>query len=163
MPISVDTRSTKAVLDQLERNTNPLGLATYMGTIAAPYFSRRARDRFKTGGDNASGSWAALTEATKEIRQNLGYSSGARKGEINVRSGRMQDWLVRPNIVLAEDAAGTTLTWPGPEDRKMVERLAQAAGRRRGPARWVIAYDAGDVAYLLRTMESFAMTGKARG
>lgn len=80
--------------------------------------------------------------------------------KINERTGKLKNALIKPSIRVSQDIVGTTMEWPsGEAERGMKERLAQAAGRRKGPARYVIAYDLNDVAYLLNTMEAFVMTG----
>lgn len=134
------------------------GLAGYLNTVANPHLTRVATRRFRTKGDSASGKWAALAQSTQEIRQNLGFSPN----ETNVRTGIMRDFVTNPSPVISQDIIGTTMDWPGTPGATLGRRLAQAAGHGRGPARWVIAYDVNTVAYLLKTLESWAMTGKAR-
>lgn len=157
--VKVDIRSAERDIHTLLRTTTPTSLAGYLTSIASPHFSRRANERFNQG-DNASGAWAQLSEATKEIRHNLGYYDDKK---INERTGKLKKALIRPSIRVSQDIVGTTMEWPsGEAEYGMKERLAQAAGRRKGPARYVIAYDLNDVAYLLNTMEAFVMTGNLK-
>lgn len=138
--------------------TSAPSLAGYLETVVSPHLTRRAESRFKSAGDSASGKWAELTEATKEIRENLGFS----RDEINVRTGTLRDYLTKPNPVTVQDALGTTMEWPGRPGRNLNSRLAQASGKRRGPARWVVAFDAGTVAFILSTLESWVVSGRSR-
>lgn len=134
------------------------GLAGYLNTVANPHLTRAAKDRFRGKGDSASGKWAELSQATQEIRSNLGFAPN----DINVRTGIMRSFVTSPSPVFSQDIIGTTMEWPGTPSPILGRRLAQAAGRGKGPARYIIAYDLNTVAYLLATLETWTMKGKAR-
>ena len=156
--ITVDTRRVSRILEATNSFVSPLGLAGYLDSVANPHLARAAKARFKSKGDSASGKWAELSEATQQIRQNLGYSPD----EINVRTGKMREFVTNPSPVIMQDAIGTTMEWPGAPGANLDKRLKQAAGRGRGPARWIIAYDVNTVAYILQTLGTWTMRGRAR-
>lgn len=156
--ITIDVRKVSRILEASNSFISPVGLAGYLNSVANPHLTRVAKARFKSGGDSASGKWAALSQATQEIRENLGYPPN----EINVRTGKMREFLINPSPVISQDAAGTTMEWPGTPGADLNKRLKQAAGRGRGPARWIIAYDTNTVAYILSTLETWAIRGRAR-
>lgn len=156
--VEVDITPARQVLAGVQRNISAGGLWGFAKQVAEPRFASQAAQRFDAGGDSASGRWAPLAEATVEIRTNLGFLPI----RINERTGMLRNWLTNPNSILAADALGMTMTYPGQPSALLMRRLRQAAGRGRGPARPVIAYGASDVAYILRSLESWAMVGSAR-
>lgn len=156
--VYIDTRRVSRILESTYSFISPPGLAGYLNTVANPHLTRVAKARFKSKGDSASGKWAPLAQATQEIRSNLGFSPD----DINVRTGTMRDFVTNPSPVITQDIIGTTMDWPGAPGVQMSRRLAQAAGRGRGPARYVIAYDMNTVAYILSTLETWTIRGKAR-
>lgn len=154
--VVIDDSSARAALDGVMRRTGPDSLAAFMTAIAAPYFSRKADERFRT---SSGGDWPALQEVTHDIRESLGFTRGENVGEINVRTGMLRNWATQPKISIAHDGIGTTMKWPGdePTSAEMKHRLAQAAGKRKGEARFVIQYDISDVAHLVSAMTGFVM------
>ncbi|WKW85476.1 hypothetical protein SEA_REYNAULD_24 [Rhodococcus phage Reynauld] len=148
-----DKTARKAIEDVISR-TGPESLAAYMTAIAAPYFTRKAKERFDT-----SEGWAPLADVTHDIRESMGFSRGDEPGQINVRTGMLRDWVTNPKIVIQYDAVGTVMKWPGdePSSKEMKHRLEQAAGNRKGPARFVIQHDISDVAHLVSTLTAYVM------
>lgn len=155
--VTINMGRVSKILDSTDANISPIGLAGYLGTVVSPHLAREAKSRFQTKGDNASGTWAPLAQSTQEIRANLGFTPD----DINVRTGRMRDYMTNPSPVLAHDFLSTSMEWPGTPGANLGRRLAQAAGRGRGPARHVVAYDMNTVAFILRSLESWAVFGKA--
>lgn len=142
----------------MDKFISPAGLAGYMSSVVKPRLDRDAKGRFRSKGDGASGKWAPLAQATQDIRQNLGFSPN----DINVRTGTLRDFVTNSSPVISQDLIGTTMEWPGNPGSNLGRRLAQAAGRGKGPARYVIAYDMNTVAYILSTLETWTVKGKGR-
>lgn len=160
--VSVDVSSADTALSAVLQNISDASLAGFLSTAAATRFATHAEERFAQGGDGASGKWAPLAPATVEIRENLGFTPGTGMGEINVRTGSLRDWLTKPDVMTFPDALGVSMAWPGPEpDAQTAKKLAQAAGKKKGPARPVVAYDEADVAYLLSALSAWTLTGGA--
>lgn len=160
--VSVDISSAELSMSKILANLSDTSLAGFLETVVAHRFSERADERFAMGGDSASGKWAPLSPATIEIRKNLGYTSGAGQGEINVRTGNLREWLVNPTTMTVPDGLGVSMAWPGPEaDATISDALAQAAGKKKGPERPVIAYDAADVGFILSSLTAWTLTGAA--
>lgn len=161
--VSVDISSADIALSRILTNISDPSLAGYLTSVVAHRFADRASTRFAQSGDSASGAWAALAEATVEIRKNLGYTPGTARGEINVRTGTLRDWLTKPETMTVPDGLGVSMAWPGPEpDAATASKLAQAAGKKKGPARPVVAYDMADVSYILTTLAAWTLTGGAK-
>ena len=161
--VEVDTTLAEKVVTGVLDNAGDASLAVFLMGNVAPRLSRKAKKRFAASGDDASGQWPALAPSTVEIRKSLGFTPGTRKGEINVRTGELQDWLVDPDPGVIHDGVGTTLMWPAeqPKSVGLRRKLAQAAGKGRGgKERFVVAFDLDDVAYIHSSLETFLLTGK---
>lgn len=161
--VDVDTSLAEKVIGGVLDNAGDASLALFLMGNVAPRLSRQAKKRFASSGDDASGQWPALAPSTVEIRKSLGFTPGTRKGEINVRTGELQDWLVNPDPSVMYDGVGTTLAWPAdqPKSAGLRRKLAQAAGKGRGgKERFVVAFDFDDVAYIQSSLETFLLTGK---
>lgn len=156
--VTINMGRVSQILEKVDANISPIGLAGYMTTVVNPHLTNAAKARFKSKGDSASGDWAPLAQATQEIRTNLGFTPD----DINVRTGLLRSFVTNPSTNVMQDPIGTTMEWPGTPGVALGRRLAQAAGRGRGPARYVIAYDVNTVAYILRTLDSWTILGRAR-
>lgn len=158
--VKITDTSARKLITLAEQRVSVSALAGHMAGVIQPYLSRRARARFKMGGDDASGgAWTPLSESTKRVRKSLGY--GAEK-PINIRTGHMRDTIVgaKPDVVSTDTV--TTLAFPGngimgrPD---MFHRGQQTIGNRSGPAREVVAVDKTDIAQVLSYMSKFIVGG----
>jgi hypothetical protein len=137
----------------------PASMGVYLSTVVHPRLARRARERFRSEGDEAvGGKWAPLSEATLEIKEHLGYG----RKKINERTGHLRDSIVESKPVLGHNGFGETLDFPGNWDRPdLFLRNMQAAGMLKGPARPVVGSDyENDVAHMLTTLQAWVVTGK---
>lgn len=153
--VSINSARVDRILKTLQTNTSDVVLSGVMAGAIHQHLQRRMLKRFQTSGDSAVGDWQPLSEATKEIRVNLGFSSGARKGQINVRTGHMKKTLTEAKADIAITPVAVALSYPGNGimDRPdMFHRTEQALGRRKGPARPTSGVDAVDVAAVLSAL-----------
>lgn len=163
--IWVQMLNATRVIDGLLYTTSGPAQAGFMSGTVSPYLSRQAAQRFEDSKDASGAKWAPLKPATVSWRVGLGFSPGTGKGEINVRTGNLRDWLKYPSIAATPTADGALMAWPSKTagTESMQNRLAQAAGELNGPARWAIGYNANDVAHILGTMQAFLVSGAPRG
>jgi hypothetical protein len=124
-------------------------LATFMTTSMLPYLRRRAKERFASEGDDVSGKWAPLTEATNEIRQRGGFPP---EHPINQRTHGLYQWITAGAVPLLEiSSTSTTMTWPGNVSGDMSDKFSTAQkGKSKGgrygatPARPVVGLGLAD-------------------
>lgn len=149
-------------------------LMLFMSGRMRPIMQRRARDRFAREGDEVSGDWLPLTEATNEIRQREGFPA---EHPINQRTHGLFDWITRGHTTVIRGGVGwATMDWPGPQPNKnLFDKLqtaqigkakgdssgltggAKKAGGRFGstPARPVIGLDSRDAANAISSLSIF--------
>ncbi|URG17386.1 head-to-tail connector protein [Rhodococcus phage Mbo2] len=153
--VSVNSARVDRLLKTLINNTSDAILSTALAGSIHQHLQRRMVKRFAAGGDDASGTWTPLSEATLEIRQSLGFTRGDRKGQINVRTGHMKDQLTKSKPDVSVTPVAVALSFPGngiSERPDMFHRTQQALGNRRGPARPTLAYNETDVAVILTSL-----------
>jgi hypothetical protein len=126
-----------------------------------PYLRQRALARFSTGGDDASGNWPALHEATQNWRMSEGYGPS---GPINVRTGDLERYIsgVNPALLITPDSV--TMIYPGnlPDDPILDRKYRTAQlGYKKKPvtaARPVIAMSSADWTFIYTTLERHIAT-----
>lgn len=145
----------------LQRLYVGMGTASIIGAMGVihEHFTSKSAEMFSNEKDPWGNDWAALSEATKQIRINLKFPPGP----INTRTGRLRDHFVtaRPDIIGSSDSvvsyAYPTRAFP---DRDIFKRLEQASGLNpRGPtARRVVGMDETDIAVVLTTLSASIFT-----
>lgn len=143
-------------------------LMVFMRAAMLPYLQRRARERFSREGDDVSGSWLPLSEATNEIRVREGFPG---EHPINQRTHELYNWITHgttPVIRGGNDWA--TLDWPGPQPNPaLYEKLTTAQRGKSGgrgkdkykgnfgptPARPVIGINQRDAAAAISVLTTF--------
>lgn len=155
--VAIDLARAGRMMDHLIRQTSSLAQSQFLTGVVSPYLSRQAESRFADSVDPSGNRWEDLEDSTVSFRRSLGFTPGTGRGEINVRTGKLRDWLAYPAIAVLPIDEGAVMQWPSRDSVgvDMEHRLAQAAGNRKGPARWVIGYNVADVAYILANMETF--------
>lgn len=108
--MQTDARDVMSMLSKLERAMEPSAIAVWLGTVVDPYIRKRARNRFKTEGDDVSGKWAPLLGPTQYFRASQGFSP---EHPINVRTGALEAYITGSPNRLSVTPAGATLTLPG--------------------------------------------------
>lgn len=140
-------------------------LADFMALKVYPYLHDRAVDRFTLEGDDASGKWPALHEATQNFREYVGHD---REHPINRRTGELEDYIrdVNPAIVISPDSV--TMIYPGdlPNGGVLEKKYRRAQlGSNQKPytaARPVIAMNQADYTFIYGALEHHIMT-RGRG
>lgn len=144
--VEVNIAEAMGMLGRADRAISTFNLATILEGPVEEYMQQRAEVRFGQEGDDASGKWLELTQATKSIRRKKGYP----ESPINVRTGEMRNWVTHAEgqlVLFGEDLA---LLWPGEEPMgELADKImhAQAGDREtRTPPRPVIAANETDLA-----------------
>ena len=97
------------LLEAVDQATSPESLALFLSEDAQPYFANEIIDRFAVEGDEKSGDWEPLADATVAIRQQLGYPGS---DPINERAGDLLR-LVVENYDIEPTPSGAVMQIPG--------------------------------------------------
>lgn len=155
-----DAAHLQGVLLMLEDKLNPLGLAEFMDATVDPFLRMRTEDRFAQEGDDVVGSWQPLQLATQQIRASKGFSPAH---PINVRTGKMRNFLVNRPADVKPNGFGATLTYPGPiGDSELFEKLSTAQGGKSYPStppRPVIGVNENDMLFVTSELVAWLMEG----
>ena len=84
----IDTTDVDNMLDRMAVGLADPSLISWLRGDVSPYLEKDIAQRFDSEGDNKSGSWPALHEATIAIREELGFGAGP----INVRTGDLREF-----------------------------------------------------------------------
>lgn len=110
MSLTVSEKQVESLLWALDTALNPFAIAGFLGAEVDPYIRTRARQRFRDEGDDVSGKWAPLAEATWTWRTGQGYQA---QHPINKRSGELEGWVTESAHRMNVHTLGATLTMPG--------------------------------------------------
>lgn len=105
-----DDRSIVKALTRAELALTPASLASFLRKEATPFLQRRARRRFASEGDAASGDWADLLPTTQAWRDYHGFGTSH---PINVRTGNLRSWLLESEGTVTTSAELAKMRWPG--------------------------------------------------
>lgn len=108
--INFDSVSVEEVLRNLESTFESASLADFLRNEATSHLRARARSRFSSEGDDATGKWLPLKESTNAIRRKLGFPPAH---PINVRTGELKAYVLVAPPAIIQTAGAATLTWPG--------------------------------------------------
>lgn len=164
-------RSVEALLESMEEDLSGESLADFMGKEIFPYLRDQSLDRFETKGDETTGKWAPLSEASERWRR----WDGVAGDELNKRTGKLEDFIQQaiPGLLVGSDSA--VLQYPSgmPSDKNTAQkyRLAQqgqAAGvdkrrKPKTPPRPIVAVGVEELAVVQSRLERFIMTGEVLG
>lgn len=151
-------------IDKLAGALSPTGLALWMESVLTPYLQQRARDRFRSEGDDAVGKWAPLSPATVSIRENAGYSG---EHPINHRSGQLERYITSGAVMrVTLFPGGALMTYPGNEPTGELGRKLQTAQEGKGqpytPARPVLGISSKDISFAITALDEY-ITSAGRG
>lgn len=139
---------------------SPPGLGAFLGTSIGPYLTRRAKERFSSEGDDASGPWAPLKPYTVQVREEGNWPVSG-EHPINRRTGELENWVVGSGWDAYPTAAGATLRFPGTKPSgELRDKVQTAQHGRTNPStvpRPVLAVNETD---LLFTLTAFAAAVK---
>lgn len=105
-----DDAGVERMLDALDTALNPVAVAGFLAGVVDPYLRGRASDRFRSEGDDVSGAWAPLAEATQHIREQMGYGAAH---PINKREGDLEAYITQTEAAVHPNPLGATLRLPG--------------------------------------------------
>lgn len=147
---TIDTHSVELTLERLDTALSPGGIAAFLKGAVEPYIKERAQSRFDSEGDDVSGKWQPLSPATQDIRSRGEWSVGAAH-PINVRTTELERYITKSQGLVAPNALGATLTYPGspPGTSGLTEKMRTAQQGRsnpRTPPRPVIGVNEQDLA-----------------
>lgn len=146
--IRVDSKSVQLMLERLEFSLSAIGLGIYMEGVDE-YVRGRIRSRFASEGDDVSGPWAPLKDATIAMRESAGYPGDH---PINERTGEMYDLLTGGAARVTLSGLGATYTHPSGGSALAKEKIRVAQEGSASPAtvpRPVLGLNERDLASLL--------------
>lgn len=106
--IHVASEQAELLLKRLMLSLSVIGLSAYMEGVD-DFVKGRIRQRFAQEGDDVSGQWMPLKEATVAMRESAGYPG---EHPINVRTGEMYNLLTSGPARVTATSAGATYTHP---------------------------------------------------
>lgn len=138
------------MLDHLDSALSPVGLATFLHGPVESHLRRRAKERFASEGDDASGKWAPLQQSTIEFRESGGF--GPRP--INRRTGELEAYITQSDADITSVPGLSTLVYPKdqPGTSGLRQKVQTAQGGRSEPrtvARPVLALSENDLAAVM--------------
>lgn len=157
-----DDRGVAAMLGRLEMALEPASIAAFLGARVDPILKKRAKDRFRSEGDDVSGKWEPLASSTQSIRASQGYGPAH---PINIRTGQMEAYITgfRPDITI-EPGLGARLDFPGGSPSESVTdkiRVAQQ-GDARTPRRPVLGVNERDLELVMVALAFHIADGGSR-
>lgn len=149
----------QAMLAHLQNKLSPPNLGAFLLGQVDPYLRARADARFQSEGDDVTGKWAPLEQATEMIRASQGFPAAH---PINERTGELRDYLANAPSAVSMNVIGTTLTYPGAAPSgELADKMATAQAGRSYPetvARPVLGMNHNDLTAVL-TMLSLEIQG----
>lgn len=125
-----DRRGVQAMLNSIDSALSPEGLSAFLGLAVGPWVKERAADRFAQEGDDVTGKWAPLQDATVEIRQKAGFGGDH---PINKRTGELEEYITQGQIGVTAAPGVATLKYPkNPPATKGLKQKMSTAQRGRG-------------------------------
>lgn len=151
-----DDRGVARMLMKLDTALSPPAVAAFLGSRVEPYLQSRAKDRFANEGDDVVGAWTPLSDATQEIRAQMGIGPA---GPINKRTGELEDFITNGPVGISIHPMGATLTMPSSIPNGMTgelkDKFTTAQSGREDPrtvARPVLGMNERDLANILTQM-----------
>lgn len=162
-----DMAGAHAMFAAVHHNLSPVGLAVFLKTVVDPYLRRRAKQRFASEGDDATGRWLPLTPATVQIRQSMGFPG---PHPINHRTGQLERFITDRPGRIGQAAAFSTLTLPGDSPTgELLEKFETAqVGKREGgrgnvtPPRPVLRMNEADMLTVVTELAFYAVGRRER-
>ncbi|UYL87041.1 hypothetical protein SEA_HOLLOW_20 [Gordonia phage Hollow] len=154
---TVSTKRVQLRIRAIEQRISASGMAAFFMSVGHLHFQQRVSERFAQEGDDASGNWLPLADATLKEKAKAGYPP-----YINVRTGAMRAYLENaPGYIIGGGKQGTSFGWPRAAPSKNLQdriKLAQFGDFENGrevPARPVIAADATDMMTLAKLLDAY--------
>lgn len=154
--LDIDVREADVMnmLTAVDSFLSPMALMGFLTTTVSPYIRKRAKDRFRSEGDEVSGKWAALRPATQDFRLHSQLPISP-DHPINRRTDDLYDYVTNsPDAVMAIPGVGAQLTYPGrpASNPWTAEKVRTAQGGKANPrtvARPVIGVGINDLTFVI--------------
>jgi hypothetical protein len=147
--------SVQRMLQVLDSALSPTGLAAFLYGSVGEWVKGRAEKRFINEGDDVSGQWTPLAQATVDIREAEGFG-GAHP--INKRTGQLEEYITRGAISVTTTQGQGVMRYPasstGGELRDKIKTAQQGQQFPKTPARPVLGLNETDLSTVL-TMLAF--------
>lgn len=168
--VNVDPFDVDMMVDRVWDVLRGDRLVEFLTGPAHDHLEEEIVQRFAYEGDNKSGDWPPLAEATMAIRQRMGFSPD----EVNIRTTEMFQTLVQDYDAFPTGAASATMILPGSaaEDGAVAEKIRTAQQGRANnpipgfgptPPRPVLAVDETDMVALLERLNRWIIWEVAGG
>lgn len=158
--IIADPSEVNKVMQQLQVKLSPAGLAAFLQTIVDPFIRNRIEGRFNSEGDDVSGAWHPLEQATQQIRAAYGYPPDH---PINMRTGKMRTFLTTTQSDVKMTGMGAELTHPPlTADAVMNKKIATAqmgSPSPSTPARPVVGLNDNDLLFITSELVVYITEG----
>lgn len=159
-----DERGVQEMLNKIDSALSPVGLATFLHGAVAPWVQERAADRFASEGDDVTGKWAPLEQATIEIRENEGFG-GAHP--INRRTGELEEYITQGQVGVTAAPSVAVMTYPKnpPSGKSLRQKMETAQKGRRTPntvARPVLGLNERDLGAVMTMLAFFVKDGRVK-
>ncbi len=157
LDITTDSESFDAVRDNLDRKMDSLGIAAFLSSVVDPFLRNRIDSRFQSEGDEVSGRWHPLAQATQQIRASYGYPPNH---PINVRTGKLRSHLVGTRSDVQANGMGATLIHPPPGSgdpvtNKKIKTAQSGSSHPPTPARPVIGINENDLIFITSSLTAY--------
>lgn len=152
---TLDDKNLYRAVWALMQATSPAGTAIFLDQVYLRWIKERVLGRFQAEGDDVSGPWEPLAEATvATYRPNQGFSPSP----INVRTGAMRAWATESDARFFFKGNTVSMRYPGNVPRGELRKkvLTAQAGRPKGvtgpktPPRPILGFGPLDLATAVR-------------
>lgn len=150
--------NVRSKLAKLQALLDPAAVGVFLNEAIEKQINIRARQRFQSEGDDASGKWAPLSPGTQNIRESMQYGAAH---PINVRTGELRDFIENGDARIAIEPSAATLTLPSSVPSGNLGKKFKGAQQGEGtaPARPVLALGATDLAQTVTALEQYIRSG----
>ncbi len=131
----------------------------FLRDFMMPFMRTRVAKRFANEGDEASGAWLPLADATEDIRNRQGFPGDH---PINRRTGELENFMRRGVVDFAMQPNASSMFFPGTPPRRSIREKLKTAQRGRSraqnflglgatPARPVAAVSMADMSFFMNS------------
>jgi len=172
MDIIVEDDEVNKALQALWWAISGASLRRFHVVATSPFLRQRAKERFRSEGDAASGAWAALTDSRNDIREHAGFPAAH---PINRASGELENYILSGKDDITWGPGWAAFFLPrNTGSARLLGRMTTAQEGRTGghmpmgwgmegtkpspsatPKRPVVAMDMTDTAHLMAALEIF--------
>lgn len=133
LDIYIEEENVSTTLAALDRTLDPLVLSlVFLTGKVGPYLTVRAKNRFASEGDDVTGAWAPLKDATERIRASGRAMQLWTVGDshpINRRTGELERYITGGNLYAYPTSVGASLQFPKPSGKKSIREKMRTAQR----------------------------------